>query len=171
MLSTPKTPKTPKATKTPAKPRRIKQEKIKQEKIEVPMPPTPPTPEPPTPETPPALVLRLPNGLRTAWEVQYKGDVEPVPYHSIRDVAFGLRQRGVDVKKSEKLRAFLRRHATKKAARKCPKWLDTVKSISRVGTENAVWCAPDAEGEGASDGFGETHDDTQFFEELASIEV
>jgi hypothetical protein len=190
MIRVPKTkaPKTPsKAAKADKKPRakRAKRVKVKTE----PMPPLeydPPTPvltivpdeivtapvveiaPPPVPPPP-----RLPNGLRAAWEVEYKDEVAQVRYHSLRDLVYDLQGRGVDCSKAERMRAFLRRRSVKKTKivgrrRRAPAWISTIKSIRRLCRDVPDYAASDgeAEGDGASDGMGDitgSQDESDYF--------
>jgi len=111
---------------------------------------------------PKAAVSRLANGLRIGWSTEFK-DGSVGDYHSLRDFSFALRERGVDILKVEKLRAFLRRVGTKKSTRKAPPaWLGTILSISRNGNDTPIWTT-EAEGNGASDGMGDVTDDSAVF--------
>jgi hypothetical protein len=197
-------PKTPK-TRAPRAPRapKIKVEnpagKVKRvRKIKTEQPPPPPPPPPPSPieliivpdsPPPPAPAVeivaappvppptRLANGLTAAWSVLFQNEVVPVLFHSIRDISHGLRSRGSDIPRCEKLRAFLRRRQKKvepsplrSRRRSAPAWLSGVSSISRIGHGDPAFTADESEnhdygsaamayeGEFANDGFGDVAD-------------
>jgi hypothetical protein len=127
LVALPQTPKAPKPkapkvkVENPAgKVKRVRKIKIKI-KTEQQQPPPPPPPPSPVieliivPDSPPQPAVevvvppippptRLANGLTAAWSVLFQNETTPVLFHSIRDISHGLRSRGSDIPRCEKLR-------------------------------------------------------------------
>jgi hypothetical protein len=192
-----KTPKAPRAPKVKVENPAGKVKRVRKIKIKTEQPPPPPPPSPieliivpDSPEPAPAVEIaaaaaappippptRLANGLAASWAVLFQNEAVPVLFHSIRDIAHGLRSRGAEIPRCEKLRAFLRRRqkpiepSPLRRRRSAPAWLSGVKSISRLGHGNPAFTADDEpricddsdapmayEGEFANDGFGDVAD-------------
>jgi hypothetical protein len=193
---TPKAPK-PKASRSPRAPK-VKSEstagkvkRVRKIKIKTEQPPPAPPPSPIeliiVPDSPPQPVVevvvppippptRMANGLAAKWAVIFQNEVVPVLFHSVRDISHGLRSRGSDIPRCEKLRAFLRRRqkpvepSPLRRRRSAPAWLSGVKSISRIGHGDPAFTADESEnhdyasaamayeGENANDGFGDVAD-------------
>jgi hypothetical protein len=156
-----------KIPKTVAKAEKVRMKRVKRVKVKTEvLPPSPETlPYTPLPDIPEVtLPIRLPCGLRASWQVSFKDEDDFVFFHSLRDVAYGMRCRGVDIPKTEKLRAFLRRSG-KKTSRRVPAWISSVKSVRRLCRDVPDYTAPDSEteGDGANDGFGATDYESEYF--------
>jgi hypothetical protein len=115
----PKTPRAPKAPKVKVENPAGKVKRVRKIKIKTEQPPPPPPPSPIeliiVPDSPPQPVVevvvppippptRLANGLTAAWSVLFQNETTPVLFHSIRDISHGLRSRGSDIPRCEKLR-------------------------------------------------------------------
>jgi hypothetical protein len=128
----------------------VVQRKARQIKIKV-EPPTPPPTPPPSP-APKACKrregTRFAGGLLARWLVKYEGDVDATPYHSLRGFVHDLQQRGVPVRKTETVRAFIRRRSNGvRWARKPGCIYTSIESIVREGSTNNILavCAPKAD--------------------------
>lgn len=81
-------------------------------------------------------VKRFAEGLGVNWEVVYKGEEDKViPYHSLRDMVYHFKMRGMPISKVETVRAFIkRRRLGVKAKQFTFKPFADVVSITRLGS-------------------------------------
>ena len=83
------------------------------------------------------------HGLRVGWKAYLKDDVHP--FHSVRDMTFGLQKLGVPIKNVESVRAFIRRRKRQiKTKPKSWRHFEGVDKIIQVSTgEDILDARPD----------------------------